>query len=647
MKSPIQITIPFLLYSATVSAIACAAALVAKLPGTSLTIIITVLFLHLPAIWCRLRKPLETADTQKGNGKTNSLALGFIMAATVLGSVEGFLSWVLYFETGSLVRQVLIQASPLLGWVLALAVFFLVTCGQIINATGERQRGFLLGAVVFSTAGFLFLFWLTAQIFSFTIDDAYITFRYSKNLAAGLGPTYNPGQLPVEGYTTFAWMLLMTLPHFIGVNVATFSKLVGVFLTSGTLGLIWFLTYTLARTYPTPIRLFFGAFATCLTGMLPITAVHAVSGMETSLFTFLIALMASVVLVGILNTSRLFYWAPFIGLLVGLTRPEGNLISAGLLIASWFFSSSPQRKRLVWTSLWTYILPGGLYYLWRIHYYQLAFPLPFYMKVLRAGGLAGAGEVGSYLYYLLPTISVLAVVALVRFRREFSIIVLPIGLLLIFYLFPAHAMGFEWRFIYPATPFVYIITGIGALGLYSLLAGQISAKVPWEIILFSGLFIISLGHLNGLEEMINEKQNYGAGISNYKTFGTLLSEYNHDHQYTMAIGDAGTAPYYSDWQVVDLFGLNSREIAFSTVSVPDLLFNHHSVDLIVLSVGANRNRISEEHAGATALYENAQRQGMTRIATIPFGRTHFIWVVGYPESDLANYIQKNLSINVE
>ena len=83
------------------------------------------------------------------------------------------------------------------------------------------------------------------------------------------------------------------------------------------------------------------------------------------------------------------------------------------------------------------------------------------------------------------------------------------------------------------------------------------------------------------------------------------------------------------------------------MSVPDLLFNHHSVDLIVLSVGANRNRISDEHAGANALYKNALEHGMTRIATISFGRTHFIWVVGYPESDLANYLRKNLSINVE
>ena len=420
-----------------------------------------------------------------------------------------------------------------------------------------------------------------------------------------------------------------------------------ILLTSGTLALAWFLTYVLARNQATLARLFFGAFAAYLTGMLPITAIHAISGMETSLFTFLITFMASVVLVGVREGSQLLIWIPFIGLWVGLTRPEGNVISAGLIIFAWFLGRGSQRNRLAWASLWMYLLPGALYFLWRFHDYQLAFPLPFYIKVLHASWLAGASEVGSYLHYLLPTTSVLAVVALLRYRREFAIILLPVAFLLVFYLFPSHVMGFEWRFIYPATPFLYVITALGIWVLFDLLSGQIANKPHWEMLLISGLFVISLGNLNGLEKLISGKINYGTGIDNYKTLGILLGEYNHEHQYTLALGDAGTAPYYSDWQVIDLLGLNSYEVAFGTQSIPDLLFNRKPVDLIVLSVGANRNRISEAYAGANALYMTAVAQGMTRIATIPFGRTQFIWVVGYPDSDLAHYIQKNLSINVE
>lgn len=42
---------------------------------------------------------------------------------------------------------------------------------------------------------------------SLTVDDAYITYRYSTNLAHGFEPTRNPGQDSVEGYTNFLWML--------------------------------------------------------------------------------------------------------------------------------------------------------------------------------------------------------------------------------------------------------------------------------------------------------------------------------------------------------------------------------------------------------------------------------------------------------
>lgn len=41
----------------------------------------------------------------------------------------------------------------------------------------------------------------------FTIDDAYLTFRYTANLAAGHGPVWNVGEDPVEGFTNFLWMV--------------------------------------------------------------------------------------------------------------------------------------------------------------------------------------------------------------------------------------------------------------------------------------------------------------------------------------------------------------------------------------------------------------------------------------------------------
>jgi arabinofuranosyltransferase len=632
----------FFLFSTIISAIGLVIAIVTALSNISVLAAAFLFLVHLPLLWM-VRKGTRLGKTLLAwMAKPSFTQIGFLVFTSIFSSGPGFLSWIFLFEPGSLVRDVLIQLSPVIGWGVTVAGVLLAVSGVIMNEGGEKRDGLLIGAVLFSVAGHLFLFWLSAQIFSFTIDDAYITFRYSKNLAAGFGPTYNPGMPPVEGYTTFLWMLLMTVPHFIGVNVATFSKIIGILLTCGTFLLIALLTFTLTRQFTLKARLFFGVFATFLLAMLPITSIHAVAGMETSLFIFLIALMVYMVTVGILDGSRLLFWSPLVGLLIGMTRPEGNAIVLLLLACGWFFSAPSLRKRLLWFSLGLYVLPGALYFLWRYQYYHLLFPMPFYMKVLHGSGLAGAGEVGTYLLYLLPSISVLLLAAILRMRKEYLAVLTPVVFLLIFYLFPVHAMGFNWRFIYPATPFIGILVAIGGITIFDLLREKIQSTKPWEPILLASLFLISLGNLNGLDGTIQSQNFYAAGISSYKAFGTLLSAYNNQHEMTIAIGDAGTVPYYSDWQVIDLFGLNSKEVAFGSMPISELVFEKQPADLILLSVGANPNRISDEHAGAQNLYNAAVSHGMAHLGTFPFGRVNNIWVVGYPNTELAKYLQKNM-----
>ncbi len=633
----------FFLFSTLASAISLVVSIVTNLSNTSI-LGTTLLFLfHLPLLWMVQKGTRSGKRMLAWMENPRFSQIGFLFGISFFSSGLGFLYWIFLFEPGSLVREAIIGLSPVIGWGVVAAAYLLAASGAALNAGGEKRDGLLVGAVLFSVTGHLFLFWLSAQIFSFTIDDAYITFRYSKNLAAGFGPTYNPGLPPVEGYTTFLWMLLMTLPHFVGVNVATFSKIAGVLLTCGTFALLSLLTFSMTRVFPVKARLFFAVFAAFLLAMLPITSIHAIAGMETTLFMFLIGLMVYMVTVGLLDGSRLLLWSPLAGLVIGLTRPEGNAISLLLLACGWFFSTPALRKRLTWASLGLYILPGAAYFLWRYQYYELMFPLPFYMKVLHGTGLfGGANEVGTYLLYLLPSISVLLLAAILRLRKEFLAVLAPAVFLLIFYLFPVHAMGFNWRFIYPATPFISILVAVGGITIFELMRGQIQSTKPWEPVLLAGLFIIGLGNLSGLEDMIRNQSFYGAGINNYKTFGTLLSEYNNRHELTVAIGDAGTMPYYSDWQVIDLFGLNSTEVAFGTVPIYTLIFEEQSADLIVLSVGANPNRISDEHAGAKRLYNEALQRGMVHLGAFPFGRVNFIWVVGYPETELANYLQENM-----
>src|SRR5688572_25266220 len=54
-----------------------------------------------------------------------------------------------------------------------------------------------------------FLLGAHAWAYRFLTDDAFISFRYARNLARGAGLVFNPGEAPVEGYTNFLWVLLL------------------------------------------------------------------------------------------------------------------------------------------------------------------------------------------------------------------------------------------------------------------------------------------------------------------------------------------------------------------------------------------------------------------------------------------------------
>ena len=73
-----------------------------------------------------------------------------------------------------------------------------------------------------------------AYYFWFICDDAFISFRYSENLANGLGLIYNYNENPpIEGYSNFIWVILAALLSWIKLDITqimpVFSILAGIF----------------------------------------------------------------------------------------------------------------------------------------------------------------------------------------------------------------------------------------------------------------------------------------------------------------------------------------------------------------------------------------------------------------------------------
>ena len=67
----------------------------------------------------------------------------------------------------------------------------------------KRLNKLSLCAAAIGALGIVF-----AVVNRFVQDDAYISFRYARNLADGLGLVWNAGER-VEGYTNFLWTLML------------------------------------------------------------------------------------------------------------------------------------------------------------------------------------------------------------------------------------------------------------------------------------------------------------------------------------------------------------------------------------------------------------------------------------------------------
>jgi 4-amino-4-deoxy-L-arabinose transferase-like glycosyltransferase len=156
-----------------------------------------------------------------------------------------------------------------------------------------------------------------------TIDDSFITFRYARNLLAGSGFVYNPGER-VLGTTTPLYTLLMAgLGALTGGVQAPFPTLA---LTVNALAdaataclLLW-----LGRRIHRPAA---GLAAALVWALAPFSVSFAVGGLETSLYVFLLtaALCA--------HLSHRKTLTALLAALALLTRPDALLLIGLLVLA--------------------------------------------------------------------------------------------------------------------------------------------------------------------------------------------------------------------------------------------------------------------------------------------------------------------------
>jgi len=208
-----------------------------------------------------------------------------------------------------------------------------------------------------------------------TIDDAYITFRYARNLADGLGFVYNPGQ-QVLGTTTPLYTVLMALAWLVGLHdLPAVALAVNALADAGTAVLLYGLGRRLAASWVVAVA------AGLVWAVSPMSVTFAIGGMETSVvILFLVGSFTAYVA----GRSRLAAAAMALAV---LTRPDA-LIAAGLLLADMvlrpLLSKSPgssRLRRLPWAEIAVFAVILIPWVLFSSLYFGSPFPQSVQAKV--------------------------------------------------------------------------------------------------------------------------------------------------------------------------------------------------------------------------------------------------------------------------
>ncbi len=402
-------------------------------------------------------------------------------------------------------------------------------------------------------AGALFL-WNAVDV-RYIQDDAFITLVHARNLLAGHGPVFNPGET-VEGYTSPAWMLLSTALLDFTNSPLPILQWLGILCGLATVGLTIVWTWHVLADVATSYRRVLAGGAGCLVALTPSFAYWAGSGMEVGLF--LAVTLGAIVAMLFRPSSMMWSWLTAAAILI---RPESILLL--FVLGLWHLL----RQRSV-LALLPPILTLVAITVWRVTYYEAWLPNTFAAKtpgidVQLTDGLA---YLLAYLEHVwIWGIGIIAVgIGAWQRRAQSSAVAIALAAL---WLMAVVVLGGDvlrhQRFLLP----VFIITTpFLVVGIHSV--AQRILRWPWTSAAALGLAIAFVGY----SERASIQQSIyieGELVSKMSRTGTTLRTIANAQQrpLTIAATTIGALAWTSSATVIDMLGLTDRTIA----TQPDII----------------------------------------------------------------------------
>jgi arabinofuranosyltransferase len=398
-------------------------------------------------------------------------------------------------------------------------------------------------------------------------EDALMLLRYSRHLAEGYGIRWNIGQAPVEGATDFLYMVSvagwMRVFHQVAAKAAQ-QLLVCCWIT------LPLVVYACARFTLGARRLLAAALAVYIVFTPGGGFVESTFGAP---FMMMLTALTWWVAVGFIAEAVPIGWAPsllfsFLALLMGLTRPEANVLAVLFLAAVVFARGWKETRRLSLVFVLVMLVVGGSYFVWRWRYFGWLLPNPFYVKGrghLHVQALVASLE--NTVKLLWPAIPPV----LLAFRNDertrlLKAMLIPVVGFAFVWVLLSNENNHMFRFQMPLVPVVLLFLPLLLENVLAEIPVQVGAASPRLRPALLGAFWVYV--LSGAYTMYRSSEP-GTVANSGRQFAEYLGSYK-NRGYTMAVTEAGTFPFYSDWNAIDLLGLNDSAIAHHGVQQAEL-----------------------------------------------------------------------------
>jgi len=434
------------------------------------------------------------------------------------------------------------------------------------------------------------ILWLHAIVyFDYTSDDAYISYRYARNFADGLGIVWNPGE-HVEGYTNFLWVLVLSGLDKAGADLVLTGRWLGFGLGVVAIAGAYQLSRELLDGHAGKVAGFVAALLLAASGPF---AVWSSAGLENSLFAALVAAAA------ILHVRECEHgWFPASGAVwafAAMARPEGLLLFAvsgvfKLVETVPRIRSDDEAERTsafdeaVWIAVWAlgFALIFAPYFAWRYVTYDWIFPNTYYAKVgdgkeQYERGLqylqTFAQQYAAWLVLLAPVAAAVSAIRRIPALYVFALVLAWCG-----YVVYVGGDGLvRLRFFSFISPLMYALVAASA---GALIAGARFERQPprWLaeaalVVAVAGLLAFTLQPSSRDFALRDER----AAMEDRIAMGRWLRD-NADSNDVIAVVAAGAIPYESRLVTIDMLGLNDEHIAHREIDVGLLPAGHEKYD---------------------------------------------------------------------